>query len=47
MILSYYSKLTATIAADRLEKLKNGKKVTRRDIETFLTTNQIEAWDAA
>lgn len=31
----------------RLEQLKNGEEVARRELETLLTTQQIEAWDAA
>ena len=31
----------------RLEQLKNGEEVARRELETLLTTKQIEAWDAA
>lgn len=31
----------------RLEQLRNGEEVARRELETLLTTQQIEAWDAA
>ncbi len=30
-----------------MEQLKNGEEVARRELETLLTTQQIEAWDAA
>jgi len=31
----------------RFEQLKNGEEVARRELETLLTTQQIDAWDAA
>lgn len=31
----------------RLEQLRNGEEVARRELETLLTTQQVEAWDAA
>lgn len=31
----------------RLEQLRNGEEVARRELETLLTKQQIEAWDAA
>lgn len=31
----------------RLEQLRNGEEVARRELETLLTTKQIEAWNAA
>jgi hypothetical protein len=31
----------------RLEQLRNGEEVARRELGTLLTTQQIEAWDAA